>query len=114
MNTELIYLTIAMRSIALIVIIFTVLPIQYKEAQVENGLGFFRKSIFFGICLYTLVTIELLIYNIYRLTHENYQLFMDISSVFNSASNLIIAVVLYLIYHRHHTLKGKDGDKHGK
>lgn len=100
MNDLFIFIGIIIRVIGLTIIVVEVLPKMFTEAKIENGLGFLRKSIFIMISLFVLLNIVFTVWNSARLLHYTDNSLINIIGLANSVNTLIIAVFIYLIYHR--------------
>jgi hypothetical protein len=99
LNIPLIWLGIIIRFIALYLLVIYVLPIQIKEAKIPNGISRLRKMLLIiGIALVISIFVNT-IFNINRIIVGETP-FVEIVSVINSISNLLIALMLYLIYQK--------------
>lgn len=87
------------RIAAALVMIFLVLPRIWREAQVYDGLGRLRKLIFFASVVFSAANILLIGINVGRTSGLIHWNSTGAASVINGASELILSIILYLIYH---------------
>lgn len=100
MNELFIFIGIIVRVIGLTIIVVEVMPKMFIEAKVENGLGFLRKSLFIMISLFVLLNIAFTVWNSARLLNYADDSLINIIGIANSVNTLIIAIFIYLIYHK--------------
>lgn len=101
MIESIVIIGIILRFLAILIFIFYLLPKQYQEIQVRDGLQFVRWSLFWAFIIIVIAMLENMSYNLYRLFFTtNLWVFMNITSLLNSSKDLLIGVILFLIYHR--------------
>lgn len=95
---------LVLRTIALVLLIFKVLPTQYKEYRLHNGLKFYRGVLFGLGIVATISIIVAMVFVINRIYANPLNVNMEIISFTYSTSDLILSLILYLIYN------GKGGE----
>ena len=88
---------IFVRGIGLAIMAVGVLPKAHFESKVPNGLGKLRRLIFKGHLIFFLSQLLFILLNIIR--QKSTDINVELLSVANSISFLLIAVILHLIYH---------------
>lgn len=91
---------ICLRLLGLLIYGLGVLPRVHLESKVPNGLGFLRRMILLGMGIYFLTHIAFFTASIIRFVNHTINQDLDIISLVNSASFLLVSVVFYLIYSR--------------
>ena len=91
-------LSIIIRLIAIALMAFIVLPKQWREAQVPNGLGKLRRLIFSGLVLFELLLIGMLTLIIDRVQDGNLTSLSEYIFLLNSVTDLAIVLVLIVLY----------------
>jgi hypothetical protein len=99
------YIAILIRIIAALLIIFQIIPLQFKEAQVKNGLGRLRKQLL--IVGFTLFLTNLLAITLIHITKDSTSDLPTLIQIINAFALLILAYILYLIYHEQYTPESK-------
>jgi dipeptide/tripeptide permease len=102
------YVAILIRILSTIIIVFQLIPLQIKEANVKNGLRKLRLQLLIvGITLFitNVVSIGLIADSIMDIVPAS--IFNALLQILNSLAILIFSIVLYLIYHNQYTPEAK-------
>jgi CDP-diglyceride synthetase len=97
-------------SMAIVIIVFTVIPLQFKEAFVKNGLQKLRKKLLIkgvAILLVAITSILALTGRFVVGVSEVARYYIVIMVVANATGILVLAVLDYLIYHEQYTPEAK-------
>jgi hypothetical protein len=102
-------ISLLLRVISVIQILFFVLPLQVKEYAVRNGLISLRQQLlFFGVILFlSNVVSTFFLINVIISVREQ-QLTNILLQIFNAASFLILSTIGNLIYHSQYSEESKD------
>ncbi len=93
------YISVFIRFIASMILVFFVLPKVWEETKVGNGLGRLRRIIFLGFIVFLGVNIFVMGANFSRAIHLVDETgTVGIISIINSLGQLILSFVLYIIY----------------
>ncbi len=101
--------SLGIRIITFFLLLFSVLPLQIKEALVKNGLHKLRTQMLIGgvtIFLSNLATIGRLI--IMFMFHKTSTPISEFLQLLNAVAFLILAGTYYFIYHQQFSLKQKE------
>lgn len=92
---------IVIRIVSILIMLFLVIPRMYAEIQKTDDIRFLRVSLFILGILLTFIPLGSLFINFCVLADSCNQIqYIDDTAFFNSTNQLIIAIVLFLIYHR--------------
>ena len=97
-------LVIGINIISFLIILFFVIPLQIKEAQVKNGLAKLRiQLLLYGLAM-DIISL-LLMYIGYHLFYNIHHLNLVFAILFISVCVFGLAIIGYNIYHQQYTLK---------
>jgi len=100
------YLALLVRGIATIILVFQIIPLQFKEAQVKNGLGKLRKQLL--IVGFTLLFTNLLAMILIHTARNTTEGMSIVIQIINAFALLILSFILYLIYHEQYAPEAKE------
>jgi len=102
-----IILSIIIRIITSIILLWLVIPLQIKQAQVKNGLKTLRKALLLsGLLLFLIDTVGLIIIVIRPIANSaTIKLVIDIASIINSIGLFSLGILWFLIYKQQFTDK---------
>jgi len=102
-----IILSIIIRIITSIILLWLVIPLQIKQAQVKNGLKTLRKALLLsGLLLFLINTVGLIIIVIRPIANSaTVKLVIDIASIINSIGFFSLGILWFLIYKQQFTDK---------
>lgn len=94
------YISLFLRFISTIIMVFFVLPKVWEETKVGNGLGKLRKKIFMGFIIFLGINIFIMGTNLAReIQLIPYDTTVYFISLVNSMGQLVISIIFYVIYH---------------
>jgi len=102
------YIAILIRILSTVIIVFQLIPLQIKEANVKNGLRILRLQLLIvGITLFVtnVVSIGLIADSIMDVVPAS--IFNASLQILNSLAILIFSIVLYFIYHNQYSPEAK-------
>lgn len=110
-NEYLIYIAILLRVVALIPLLSFVVPKQYGEAKIKDGVFNLRRQLFLLGIIITGTIILTILFNLGRLyTHQEF--FPHQLIFLNSLADLSVGVLLFIIYSKKYVEEG--GVNNGK
>ena len=100
---------VILRLIAIWITLRYVIPLQWKEAGVRNGLIALRRQLLTIGLVATFLNVLSIIFVLVRLflDREMYMLLSAVLSVINGAGFLLMAVILYKVYHQQYSSEQK-------
>ena len=94
------------RVVATVVLVWQIIPLQWKESSVRNGLRKFRIQLL--IMDFTLLLANILAMVLILTTKGQILFFPICVQVVNAIAMLILVIVLYLMYHDQYTPESRE------